>query len=90
MAVLGLHCCAPALSNCGERGLFSSCSTQASYHGGFSCGAGSLELAGFSGCGPQAGLLLSTCGPPEPGIGLGSPALQGGFLTTGPPGKPLR
>ena len=26
---------------------------------------------------------------PRPGTGLGSLALQGGFLTTGPPGKPL-
>ena len=34
-----------AFSNCGKRGLFSSCSAQASYYGGFSCcGAGFLEL----------------------------------------------
>ena len=27
--------------------------------------------------------------PPQPVIEPGSPALEGGFLTTGPPGKPL-
>ena len=71
MAVLDLHCCAPALSNCGERGRFSSCSVQASHGSGFSCcGAGSLEHAGFSSCGPQAELLLSIWGLPRPGIRL--------------------
>ena len=71
MAVLDLHCCEPALSNCGERGIFSSCSVQASHDSGFSCcGAGSLEHAGFSSCGPQAELLLSIWGLPRPGIRL--------------------
>ena len=30
MAVLGHHCCTPAFSSCGKRGLFSSCVVQAS------------------------------------------------------------
>ena len=37
------------------------------------------------------GLPFSTPGDlPDPGIKFGSPALAGGFLTTVPPGKPVR
>ena len=39
------------------------------------------------GCGPQAGLSLSTRNLPSPGIKPRSPALAGRFLTTGPPRK---
>ena len=43
----------------------------------------SLVVAlGFS-CSKACGILV-----PQPGIKLASPALQGGFLTTGPPGRP--
>ena len=45
---------------------------------------------GFSGCGPRALLLHSKWNPPRPGIEPTSPALVGGFLTTGPPGKSPR
>ena len=37
LAVLGLRCCAQAFSGCGERGLLSSCSVQASHYCGVSC-----------------------------------------------------
>ena len=43
---------------------------------------------GLSSCGVGAQLPCSMWNPPRPGIQLASPALQGGFLTTGPPGKP--
>ena len=36
LAVLGLRCWAQAFSGCGERGLLSSCSVQASHHCGVS------------------------------------------------------
>ena len=52
---------------------------------------GSLVVAdGFSSCGTH-GLSFSTCGIliPWPGIIPTSPALQGEFLTTGPPQKVL-
>ena len=39
-------------------------------------------------CCSRAQLPCSMWNPPRPGIQLASPALQGGFLTTGPPGKP--
>ena len=37
MAVLDLCCCEDLFSSCGEWGLLSSCSVQASHCGGFSC-----------------------------------------------------
>ena len=49
LAVLGLHCCARALSSCGKWGLLSRCWAQTSHGGGFSCrGAPALGHAGFS------------------------------------------
>ena len=54
LAALALHCCAKALSSCGEQGPLSSCGAWASHAGGFSCGASALECMGFSGCGIQA------------------------------------
>ena len=69
---------------------------------GLSCGmrdlslwqAGSVVAApGLSSCGAWAleciGLVALTCGilVLRPGIEPTSPALEGGFLTTGPPGK---
>ena len=41
-----------------------------------------VGVLGFSCC-PACGILV-----PQPGIKPESPPLQGGFLTTGPPGKP--
>ena len=43
----------------------------------------------LSSCGAWALLLRSMYDLPGPGIGPMSPALEGGFLTTGPPGKSL-
>ena len=37
MAALGLRCCTPTFSSCGEQGLLSGCNTQASHRSGFSC-----------------------------------------------------
>ena len=55
---------------------------------GFSCcGAPALEHAGCSSCGTQASLLPSIWNFPGLRIEPVSPALAGGFLTTGPPGK---
>ena len=75
-----------AFSSCGEREPLSSCCVQASHCGGFSLQStgtwASVVVAhGFS-C-PVA------CGISVPGPGMESmlPALQVGFLTTGPPGE---
>ena len=43
----------------------------------------------LSSCGALTQLLRSTWDHPEPGIKLLSLALQGGFLTTGPPENPV-
>ena len=37
LVALGLCCCMCAFSSCGKQGLLSSCDTQASHCGGFSC-----------------------------------------------------
>ena len=82
---------------CGKQGLLC-CGVQASYCGGFSCGARALEscrllqlwLSGsnrISSCGLWAQLLCGTWDLPGPGVEPVSPALAGRFLTTRPPGK---
>ena len=43
----------------------------------------------LSSCGARPQLLYSMWDLPRPGIKPVSPALQGGVLTTGPPGKSL-
>ena len=48
---------------------------------------GSTESASFSNCGTQAQLPRHMWDLPRPGIQLTSSALEGRFLTTGPPGK---
>ena len=47
-----------------------------------------LQVLWFGSCGSGALLLRGTWDLPRPGTELVSPAWQGGFLTTGPPGKP--
>ena len=42
---------------------------------------------GFSSCSTEAQLFTGRWDIPGSGIGFVSLALQGGFLTTGPPGK---
>ena len=70
----GLSCCRARALVC--KGL-SSCSTWA------------LEL-GLSSCAAWASLLLGMWNLPGLGIKPMAPALASGFLTTGPPGKPLK
>ena len=55
-------------------------------HGLSSCGLQALERR-LSSCGTWAWLLHGMWDLPGPGIEPMSPALAGGFLTTGPPGK---
>ena len=71
LGALPLCCCVQAFSSCREQGLFSLWNT------GYSA-------QGLSGWGTQ---LSCTWNPPRPGIKPTSPALAGGFLTTGPPRK---
>ena len=51
---MGLCCCVPAFSSCGEQGLLSNYGAQASPRGGFSC-------RGAQGLGTQA-LVVTACG----------------------------
>ena len=59
-------------------------------HGVFCCGTwapehmGSVVAVHGLSCPVACGILV-----PQPGIKPASPALEGGFLTTGPPGKSL-
>ena len=64
------------------------CSARASHCSGFSCGRARALERMLSSCGTRAYLPRGMWDLPGPGTELASPALQGGFLTTGPPGKP--
>ena len=80
------------LSSCGVWVfLFSSCGAWAPERvGSVLCGTRALQLRHASSVVVVHGLSCPTaCGilVPQPGIEPGSPALEGGFLTTGPPGK---
>ena len=86
--MLGLHCCTRAFSSYSKWRLLSSCSAQVSHCGGFSCcRARALGHAGFSGCDTWAQFLRGMWNHPGPAVETISPAVAGGFLTTGPPGK---
>ena len=89
LTALGLCCCAQAFASRCKWGLLSSCGARPSHcSSGLSCGgAWALGCVGFS-CGIQAQLPCGMWDLPRPGIELVPLALQGGFLTTGPPGKP--
>ena len=77
------------------------CGARFSHRSAFAlCGARALEHAGSVVAAPGlqgAGAVVvkhglrapQHVGLPGPGVELVSPALAGGFLTTGPPGKPL-
>ena len=52
------------------------------------CGAQGSGAHGLRSCGAQAQLLRSRWGLPGPGVEPESPALPGGFRSSGPPGKP--
>jgi len=49
--------------------------------------AGHHARGGLSSCDTLAGLPCGMLNLPGPGMELVSPAVAGGFLTTGPPGK---
>ena len=69
---------------------FSSCGTRASVvvaHGISSCGSRALGRR-LSSCGARAKLLRGMWDLPGSGLEPVSPALEGRFLTTVPPGKP--
>ena len=70
-------------SSCGKWGLPSTCGTQASHCCGFSCCEVWVQLLRHMGLLPRG-----MWNPSGPRIEPISPALAGGFLTTGPPGKP--
>ena len=77
------------LSRFGEKELLSRRDLKPSHCSNFSCcRAWALRQLGFRSCGVLAYLLRSVCYLPRPGIEPVSPALQGGFLSTGPPRKP--
>ena len=90
MAVLGLRFCARAFSSCGEQGpLF------ITVRGPLTIAASlavehRLQTRRLSSCGSRAQLLRGMWDFPRPGLKPVSPALAGGFLTTAPPGKPLK
>ena len=90
MAVLGLRFCARAFSSCGKRGpLF------IAVRGPITIAASlvaehRLQMRRLSNCGSRAQLLHSMWDLPRPGLEPMSPALAGRFLTTVPPGKPLK
>ena len=75
LAVSGFSCCAQALP--AARGRLSSCGTWAPEH------AGSVVVACGLSCSMACGISV-----PWPGIEPAFPTLEGGFLTTGPPGSP--
>ena len=85
-SVVDTHCCAWAIPSCGEWGLLSSCGTQASHCGGFSCceaqalGARARHM-GFSSCG-AVGLAVV-------GHGLSCPTACGIFPEQGSNPCPL-
>ena len=89
MAVLGLHFCVRAFSNCSKRGpLF------IAVRGPLTIVASlvvehRLQTRRLGSCGTRAQLLCGMWDLPRPGLEPVSPALAGRFSTTVPPGKPL-
>ena len=88
MAVLGLHFCARAFSNCSKwgplfiavRGPLTIASSLVAEH--------RLQTRRLSNCGSWAQLLRGMWDPPRPGLDPVSPALAGRLPTTAPRGKP--
>ena len=94
LAVLRLHFCTQAFSSCGKWGLLSSCSVQASHCIAFSLWCFSCSRAQALGTLASVAVAHSlSCSTvwalPRPGTEPVSTALQGRFLNTGPPSKPL-
>ena len=86
-SVLGLHCCVRAFSSWGAEPLVAVASLVVE-HRLYSTRASEMVGHGLQLCGTQAQLPYSMWGLPDKGSNWFSPALQGRFLTTGPPGKP--
>ena len=86
--MLGLRCCARALSSCGERGpLF------IAVRGPLTIAASlvaehRLQTRRLSSCGSRGQLLRGMWDLPRPGLEPVSPALAGRLSATAPPGKP--
>ena len=74
-------------SGCGDWGPLSSCTVQASHWAGFSCYRAQAPECRLSSCGAQAQLSCGMWDLPGPGIKPMSSALEGEFLSTGPPEK---
>ena len=75
-------------SSSSESGLLFCCSLEASGYGGLSCCRAWSLGDRLSSCDTGAWLPHSMWDLPGPGVEPMSPALAGGFLNTGPPGKP--
>ena len=93
MSVLGLHCCVQAFSSCGKRGLlYTVCEGFPLWWPLLLQSLGSRELQSLgprlSSCGSQVKLPRGMWNIPGLGFKPVSPALEGGFLTAGQPGKP--
>ena len=85
---VGLCCCTWAFSSCSKWGLVSSCSVWASSCSGFSCyRAWALECSG-SVIVIQGLTCPVACEIFQTRVQTMYSALLGGFLTSGPPGKP--
>ena len=82
----GFPCCTRAFSSCGELGLLFMLCLAFPLQGLFLLWSVGSRHRGFSSCGAQAYLLCGMWDLLGPGIQAASPALAGGFLTTGPPG----
>ena len=89
MAVLCLRFCARAFSSCGKRGpLFIAVRRPLTIVASL-VAEHRLQTRRLSNCGSRAQLLHGMRDPPRPGLEPVSPALAGGFLTNGTPGKSL-
>ena len=90
MTVLGLRFCVRGFSSCGKwgplffavRGPLTIAASPVVEH--------RLQTCRLSNCGSRAQLLRGMWDSPRPGLEPVSPALAGRFLTTVPPGKPLK
>ena len=88
MAVLGLRFCAMAFSSCGKWGpLFITVRGPLTIAASF-VAEHRLQTRRLSSCGSRAQLLRGMWDPPRPRLKPASPALEGRFSTTAPPGKP--
>ena len=88
MAVLGLHFCARAFSNCGKWGPLLIAVRRPLTIAAPPIAEHRLQTRRLSNCGSRAQSLRGTWDPPRPGLEPVSPALAGRLPTTAPPGKP--